>query len=482
MRITRRNLLIGTGATALLAGGGLVVSSALRDGGVALTADRRVIEVNGRAATVWALRQPDGTPGARFRAGDRFRVTLANRLPEPTLIHWHGLRPPVAQDGVPGLSQPLLGSGGSYDYDFALRDAGTYWMHSHQGLQVQRLLAAPLIIAEDDGADEQEVVLMLHDFSFRAPEEILADLRGGVMPGMGHGGHGAGANTNLGASAADHGGHGGQGAEAGPDLNDVEFDAYLANDRTLADPEVVTVERGGRVRLRVINAASATNFILDMGLLEGTLVAVDGRPILPTRGRRFGIAMSQRLDVMVQLDSPGAFPILAIREGDRRATGIILRTPGASVERVPDTVPTAAEPLSFAEEQSLRAREGLPERPAGRRIDIPLTGGMAPYAWGMGEPPSEGMREYPVAAGERVEITFENRTTMSHPMHLHGHVFQVVASNGQRFPGALRDTVLVPYRGSVTIGFDADNPGAWMLHCHNVYHLEAGMVAVLRYA
>lgn len=499
MRTTRRGLLIGAGAAALLAGGGIVAGLASRRGKIALAAERRVIEVNGRAATVGALRQPDGTLGARFRAGDRFRATLSNRLGEPTLIHWHGLRPPVEQDGVPGLSQPLLEPGGTYDYDFALREPGTFWMHSHHGLQLQGLLAAPLIIAEDDGADEQEVVLMLHDFSVRAPEEILADLKGGIMPGMEHGanaGQGSEAGADLGMPGMDHGAPAGQsveagpnldmpamvhGAEAAPDLNDFDHDAYLTNDRTLADPELVAVERGGRVRLRVINGASSTNFVVDLGALEGELIAVDGRPVLPVRGRRFGIAMSQRLDLRLRLDAAGAFPVLAIREGDRRATGLVLRTPGAAVARIPELVPALAEPLSFAEEQALKPRDGLPERPVDRRLTIALTGGMAPYVWGLDGAGPEGMREYPVAAGERVEITLENRTTMSHPMHLHGHVFQVVGGNGARFAGALRDTVLVPYRGSVTIAFDADNPGAWMLHCHNLYHMVAGMMAVLRY-
>lgn len=493
MRTTRRGLLIGAGAAALLAGGGIVAGLASRRGKIALAAERRVIEVNGRAATVGALRQPDGTLGARFRAGDRFRATLSNRMVEPTLIHWHGLRPPVEQDGVPDLSQPLLAPGDAYDYDFALREPGTFWMHSHHGLQLQGLLAAPLIIAEDDGADEQEVVLMLHDFSVRAPAEILADLKAGIMPGMGAmpgmpgmdhsapAGQSAEAGSDLGMPGMDHGAPAGHGAEAAPDLNEVEFDAYLANDRTLADPELVAVERGGRVRLRVINGASSTNFVLDLGVLEGELIAVDGRPVLPVRGRRFGIAMSQRLDLRLRLDAAGAFPVLAIREGDRRATGLVLRTPGAAVARISESVPMAAEPLSFAEEQALRPRDGLPERPVDRRLAIALTGGMAPYVWGLDGAGPEAMREYPVAAGERVEITLDNRTTMSHPMHLHGHVFQVVGGNGARFAGALRDTVLVPYRGNVTIAFDADNPGAWMLHCHNLYHMEAGMRAVLRY-
>ena len=460
---TRRGFLMAGGAAALVAGSALVNGLLSQSGTIRLAAERRVIEVNGRAAIVGGLRQPNGTLGARLRADDRFRVALENRLDEPTLIHWHGLRSPVRQDGVPGHSQPALAARNAYDYDFALRDAGTYWMHSHFGLQEQGLLAAPLIIADDDGADEQEIVLMLHDFSFRPPEEILADLRAGIMPGM---------DMSLTDMHA---------ADSGPDLNDVEFDAYLANDRTLADPELVMVERGGRVRLRVINGASSTNFVLDLGSLQGELVAVDGRPVHPMPGRRFGIAMAQRLDIRLRLDTTGAFPVIAIREGDRKATGLVLRTPGAPVERLSELAAEAAEPLSFAQEMALRASESLPERPIDRRHTILLTGGMAPYVWGFDDAGPVGMRDYPVAAGERVEITFENRTTMSHPMHLHGHVFQVIAGNGTRFQGALRDTVLVPYQGSVTIAFDAENPGFWMVHCHNLYHMAAGMMAALRY-
>src|SRR5690606_18824610 len=112
------------------------------------------------------------------------------------------------------------------------------------------------------------------------------------------------------------------------DLNDVEYDAYLANDRTLDDPEVVPVERGGRVRLRLINGATSTAFWIDLGTLEGTVVAVDGNPVRPVSGRRFPMTMGQRLDILVQVPAgSGAFPILAQREGDRQRNGIVLATP-----------------------------------------------------------------------------------------------------------------------------------------------------------
>jgi FtsP/CotA-like multicopper oxidase with cupredoxin domain len=86
-----------------------------------------------------------------------------------------------------------------------------------------------------------------------------------------------------------------------------------------------------------------------------------------------------------------------------------------------------------------------------------------------------------VARGERIEIALRNRTGMSHPMHLHGHGFQIVAIGEHRFRGARRDTVLVPPASTVTIAFDADNPGRWMLHCHHLYHMAAGMISLIDY-
>src|SRR6478672_4585577 len=147
---------------------------------------RRGIEVNGKPASVLGVSQPDGTFGIRTQVDKRFRVHLENTLSEPSLIHWHGLTPPWQQDGVPGVSGPPIPPGGSADYDFPLRFGGTYWMHSHQGLQEQLLMSAPLIIRDQrDRPDQQEIVLMLADFSFTPPEQIFAELKkGGKMSSM----------------------------------------------------------------------------------------------------------------------------------------------------------------------------------------------------------------------------------------------------------------------------------------------------------
>ena len=162
-----------------------------------LRLERRDIEVNGKTASVYAIRQPNGTFGLTTEVGKPFRVRVENGIGEPSLIHWHGMTPPWRQDGVPGISGPPIPAGGSADYDFPLNFGGTFWMHSHQGLQEQRLMTAPLIIHDErDRADQQEVVVMLADFSFTPSEQILENLKkSGSMAGMGkpagdHGFHG----------------------------------------------------------------------------------------------------------------------------------------------------------------------------------------------------------------------------------------------------------------------------------------------------
>jgi FtsP/CotA-like multicopper oxidase with cupredoxin domain len=266
------------------------------------------------------------------------------------------------------------------------------------------------------------------------------------------------------------------------DLNDITFDAYLANDRDLSDPEVVAVERGGRIRLRVINAAASTNFWVDLGPVTGTLIAVDGRAVRPITGRRFEIAMAQRLDIEITMppDAP-AVPILAQREGDRARTGLVLAAPGAPIAKLAPEAQTIAPAVLLDLERKLTAAAPLADRPSDRTISTVLTGSMAGYAWGIDGRRFEDRAPLEVSQGERVEITLVNQTMMSHPMHLHGHHFQVVGLGGLRLNGAMRDTVLVPAIERITIAFDADNPGDWPLHCHNLYHMAAGMMTSVRY-
>jgi FtsP/CotA-like multicopper oxidase with cupredoxin domain len=432
----------------------------------------RTIEVNGKSASMFAIHQPDGTNGIITEVGKPFRVHLENNIDQPSLIHWHGLTPPYQQDGVPGISGPPIPPGGGADYDFPLRFGGTFWMHSHQGLQEQSVMLAPLIIHDDrDRPGEHEVVLMLNDFSFTPPEEIFAGLKkGGGMPKM------ASMATSPAAMI-------GTAQATGPDLNDVKYDAFLANDRTLADPEVINVEPGGKVLLRVINGSSMSNYHLDLGQLKGELIAVDGFRTAPVTASRFPIAVAQRLDIRLTLPrGPAVHPVLAVLEGDRRQTGIVLAAGRAAIARIADTVSTPSAALTLDLERRLHAAEPLRPRKADRVHTLNLTGDMARYIWSINNIAwNKDVPPLPIAKGERVELVMINQTRMPHPMHLHGHEFQVVEIDGKRFAGAVRDTVLVTPGRRVVIAFDANNPGLWAFHCHLLYHLDAGMFTTFRY-
>lgn len=481
--LSRRGFLATTAASAA----SLLLPSRVRaqSSQLSLTATTRTIDVRGRAASVWGLLGSNGQSGLVLDPGQRFAVDLTNSLADPTIIHWHGQIPENAQDGVPDMPMPVLQPGETRAYDFSAR-AGTHWMHAHIPAHEMMLLAAPLIVRrpEDVAADRQEVTLFLHDFSFKSPAEVLAEITGGAsMAGMDHGQPGQGAMEH---SGMDMGAMGQGGMMAMPgmdgmamDLNDYNFDAYLANDRTLDDPEVVQVDKGGQVLVRVINAAAATVFWIDTGALPGRLVAVDGEPVQPMPGSRFGVAMGQRLDI--ELDVPregGAYPVLALREGANERTGVILATPGAAVAKIAD-VSEGDHPAfigDLAQESLLRAVTPLPERAPASQPMLMLGGSMMPYVWTIN---GQTWRTHvPVTAksGERVEITFHNMSMMAHPMHLHGHAFQVVSTGGARFAGAVRDTVHVPPMGMVTVALDAGEAARWMLHCHHMPHLSTGMM------
>lgn len=490
LSLSRRGFLAATAATAA----SLVLPARVRAASdvIPLRVTTRVLDIGGRAATVKGVLNPAGGIGLVLDPGQRFRVDLTNELDEATIMHWHGQIPPNAQDGVPDIPLASLKPGEMRSFDYAAR-SGTHWMHSHLAAQEMELLAAPLIVrtAEDLAADRQEVVMFLHDFSFRPAAEVLAEILGGKamegMEGMNMGQPAAGAPKpeDQGMAGMDMGNMQGSGnmqgmaAGAALDLNDYNFDAYLANDRTLDDPEVVAVDKGGRVLVRIINAAAATVFWIDTGALPGRLVAVDGEPVQPLAGNRFGLAMGQRLDIEVDVPREGgAFPVLALREGEHERTGLILATPGAAVAKV--AAMSDAEHPAFsadlAQEALLRAVTSLPERAAVSQPVLMLGGSMMPYVWTINDRTWGSHVPVPAKSGDRVEITFRNMSMMPHPMHLHGHKFQVVGIGMDRIAGAVRDTVHVPPMGMVTVAVDAGEAARWMLHCHHMPHLASGMM------
>ncbi len=439
------------------------------------------IEVNGKKANVYRIEQPDGTWGYRGTEGRMFRVTVKNDTNVPTVLHWHGLILPNSQDGVPGITQPPIMPGQSYHYLFPLVQSGTYWMHSHYAGQIQQQMSAPLIIDDPKEAKTPEALLFLSDFSFKTPEAIFTHLKHGndAMPSMTmsdskNAMSGMQMNANSHSMAMPNNGNPG-------DLYDVDYDALLTNYRTLDNPDITQVKPGETIRLRVIDGGSGTNFFVNLGTLSGKLIAIDGEAIRPISGKQFTLSLGQRLDILVTIPKNGAYPIIAQGEGTKLQTGIILATPGAHIPKLSQTASVAAGAISTAQELAAHAVNPLVNKPIENTLHVVLTGDMSTYTWEINGKMWPAYVPLEVEHGQRVEIDFENHNGMAHPMHLHGHVFQIIEINGKKTDGALHDTILVPAHGDIKVILDANNPGNWLLHCHVLYHQMGGMMTLMNY-
>jgi FtsP/CotA-like multicopper oxidase with cupredoxin domain len=460
------------------------------------------LEVLGKEVSVIAIVQEDGIQGYFPNQSEGFHVEVVNQLKVPTSIHWHGLVLPNPMDGVPFVTQNPIPPGGSFRYYFPLKQSGTYWMHSHYGLQEQLFNSAPMIIwtPEERAKAARQVVVMLSDFSFRPPGQILSDLKKGMqMPGAGEQSPETmktDAPKGMAEMAAARPGE--VFAQSWDDQKeelvrtavtreaaevDVEYDALLANRRTLDNPEVISVDPGETVLLRLIAASSSTNFYIDTGVLKAEILAVDGKEVQPVKGNFLQLGIAQRLDLRVTIPREGgAFPILAQGEGTNLLSGIVLHTKDAAVPRLSRTAAKLTASLDNTRERQLRAAKPLTPRGANRTLPAVLGGEMKNYVWTINGAAYPNRNSLDVRSGERVDIDLTNHTSMAHPMHLHGHDFEVLKVDGEHIAGALRDTVIVPPGSKITVGFEADTAGIWAFHCHLIYHLVTGMFTVVKYA
>lgn len=465
---------------------------------VTLTAMTAELDLGGRTVKTWAY--GDRLPGKEVRvtAGDTLALTLANHLPQATSLHWHGLALRNDMDGVPGLTQKSIKPGADFTYRFAVPHPGTYWFHPHSGTQQDRGLYAPLIV--DDPKEpleyDKEWVVVLDDWvdgvDGSTPDSVLAELSKGMgghegedSGGMDHGGHDM-SNMSLRAAASPKPTPASPGPSRmmmgarsdllGGDAGDVAYPHYLINGRTADAPSSFKARPGDRIRLRIINAGGDTAFRVALGGHEMTVTHTDGFPVEHAKTDALLLGMGERYDVVVTAKD-GAFPLTAAAEGKKAAALAVLRTGGGAAP-APSTRPGELKGRLLTADKLRAARSvALPSRKPDRTIRLQLTGGMAKYDWAFDKKPYSPDRRHPVRAGERVRLVFANSTTMWHPIHLHGHTFTLANTpNGPR-----KDTAILLPNGTLAVDFDADNPGLWMIHCHNVYHSEAGMMTVLGY-
>ncbi|MFJ8622943.1 multicopper oxidase family protein [Kitasatospora sp. NPDC093550] len=454
---------------------------------VTLTATETTLDLGGRTVRSWAY--GDRLPGREVRAtvGDTLALTLANHLPQPTSLHWHGLSLRNDMDGVPGLTQAAVRAGASFDYRFALGHPGTYWFHPHSGVQQERGLYAPLIVEDpkEPLRYDKEWVVVLGDWldgvDGSTPDAVLAELAQGMggAGSMDHSGHDMAGMPGRSASGGAAGGPsrmlmGATSPLLGGDAGDVAHPFHLVNGRLATAPETFTAKPGDRIRIRLINAGGDTAYRVALGGHELTVTHTDGFPVEQAATQALLLGMGERYDVLVTAED-GVFPLTALAEGKNATALALLRTGGGAA---PDASVRPAEldgKLVTAGQLKAAPSVRLPAKSPDRTVRLELTGGMAEADWAFNGRPYDPAQRYPVAAGERVRLEFRNSTSMWHPVHLHGHSFALPGD------GPRKDTAVVLPGTTLAVDFDADNPGLWMVHCHNVYHAETGMMTVLGY-
>ena len=460
-----------------------------------LTAAPAMIDLGGGVMPkTWAF---DGrTPGkeVRLSVGDTLVAELSNQLPNKTAtsIHWHGIALRNDMDGVPPATQTAVRAGSTFTYNFVADAPGTYFFHPHIGVQLDRGLYAPLIVEDpkETLAYDDEWVVLLDDWVdgvTGTPDEVFAELRQG-MGGME--GHDMGdmGGMDMGDSPSPSASSGGMsmrfmlmGAESellGGDAGDVKYPHHLINGRVATDPDIYTGKPGKKVRLRIINAGGDTAYRVALGGHKMTITHTDGFPVQHQEVDALLIGMGERYDALVTLGD-GVFPLVALAEG-KNANGFALVRTGSGSAPKPTVRPKELGGMIMSASQ-LRAADDVRFKSAKTDVthQIKLTGGMDKYNWAINGRPFD-MKDPEanpilIEEGQRVRLDFFNDTDMWHPMHLHGHTYQIGDS------GPRKDTAIVLPKKKLSVFFDADNPGQWMLHCHNAYHGEAGMMANVAY-
>lgn len=430
------------------------------------------VDLGGPVVSTWAYDGVVPGPLLRATAGDLVRVRVRNQLPSDTSVHWHGVAVRNAADGVPGLTQEPIAPGTSYDYEFVAPDPGTYFHHPHVGVQLDRGLQAPLVVDDprEPGEYDDEWVVVLDDWidgTGTTPDEVLAELMTGDAPGSGHG----------------HGMATGGGSSPYGNVGDVRHPWFLVNGRVAAAPETHHARPGQRIRLRVINAAADTVFAVALGGHRLTLTHTDGFAVEPYETSAFYIGMGERYDAVVTVGD-GVFPLVAKPVDKKGHARALLRSGAGAAPRLDADLPELAGVATTVMELRPAASSRLSDREPTEQVALTLTGGMSGMSgmggmgdggWGINGAAFPDNSPIALREGARTRVAVTNATMMTHPVHIHGHTFAL--PNGLR-----KDTVLVAPMQRLDLALQADNPGNWAAHCHNIYHAEAGMMAAMVYA
>ena len=492
----------------------------------------------GRSGHAVAVNGSVPGPLIRLREGQNVRLHVTNNLAEDSSIHWHGLLVPFQFDGVPGVSFPGIRPGERFTYQFPIRQSGTYWWHSHSGLQEQAGHYGPLVIesAKPDPRYDRDYVVLLSEFTPIHPHEIMRKLKVGE-----HYFNYQMQTATEGAMSGEMRRMWGRMRMNPRDISDVTGSTYtfLINGHGPADDLQFAFRAGERVRLRVINGSAMTFFNVRIPGVPMTVIAADGQDVAEVEVDEFQIGVAETYDVIVS--PPDGSHAIVAEAMDRSGMGVASLTSHAGHRATP---PPLREPVTLTmadmgmmDHAGMAGMEGMdhsmrdtstlpadvkvgpgldmvspmpmdrmdfpglgldklkhrvlrytdlkakrmnPHREVDREMRIHLTGNMERYMWSFDGKTFTAVTDDPIRFGfdERVRVTLVNETMMAHPIHLHGHFFELV-NGADHMHQPLKHTVIVQPGGTATFDLTANEPGDWAFHCHLLYHMHAGMMQVV---
>lgn len=486
-------------------------------------------EVNFTGKAVKAMTINEDIPGPTLfmNEGDDVKIRVHNRMPVETSIHWHGILLPNKQDGVPYLTTPPIKAGKTHIFEFPVIQSGTYWYHSHTGLQEQRGVYGSIVIYPKNKRirADREQILVFSDWTDENPDEILRTLKRGSDY----------YSLKKGAVQSLSGAFQAKALQEmfqrewmrmpPMDISDVAYDRFLVNGQT---ETVLAAKPGETVRLRIINAAAASYFYLHYAGGAMQVVSADGLDVEPVSLNRLLMAIAETYDILVKVPHKGAFELRATaQDGSGFASAFIGGGQRVNTPQVPKpnlykmhagmnmTHETQSDKNANSEQRMKTSGHKAMQMKAGKQgthdmkfkdeerplppykklrsikpttlpnglpwhtITLNLTGDMERYVWSFNNKILTEADLITIRRGQNVRIIFENKTMMHHPMHFHGHFFRVLNGQGDHVP--LKHTVDVPPLSKQIIEFYGSEDKDWFLHCHILYHMKAGMARVVHY-
>lgn len=497
-----RKELLRSAAAASLAGvfGGCASHTAgeRTDAGVSRQRPTDVIEI---VETQWevrpglsvALRTYGGVvPGKilRYQSGRHANIRVVNRTSETQTVHWHGLIVPDTVDGVPELGTPVVRPGESHEFAFVVRPRGTRWYHSHMNEGLFSGMYGPFIVDDpSERADyDREVVVMLGAFDARVPKTpSMSDERPPGSPGLTepvtseeH------MNAMDGVSGKSMPGmNGAMDSMSGPNMGmrDAVYAAYGINGKALGAGDPIRVKRGERVRFRIINANPTKTFRVALPGHKFEVTHFDGYAVPQRRVTdALELGVAERIDAIVTMNQPGVW-ILGSTVSEERTHGLGIVVAYDGSHDAPQWQDAANDAFVYTDFGN--GQNSVPQH-IKRTFDLTLRKSPAAAdAWSINGKAYPHEDPIEVVEGGSYLLRFRNMSMMEHPMHLHGHGFELVTVDGIPTVGIVKDTVTVrPRGGRVDVLLRADNPyrGRFLLHCHNEQHMQGGMATVVRYA